>query len=160
MNRLREVWRSCIRDNVEAGDSYFCIESGYWLLASGVWSVGVIGRFRSFEGEASWAVDKSLNCIKEELRRASKDSITKIKPMERSREEVRLLAAEKEMFCRTEPIRLIFWKRISLLTEFVYLFFQLCKMTPSLRAALENGMSLWSTRSEEGRSLLRAESPE
>jgi len=66
-----------------------------------------------------------LKFIKEELGRASKDSITKIKPMERSREDVRLLAAEKEMFCRTEPIRLNFWKRISLLTEFVYLFFQL-----------------------------------
>ena len=48
MNRLREVWRSCIRDNVEAGDSYFCIESGCLLLAS-----GVLGRFRNFEGEAS-----------------------------------------------------------------------------------------------------------
>ena len=25
MNQLREVWRSCTRDNVEAGESYFVL---------------------------------------------------------------------------------------------------------------------------------------
>ena len=41
-----------------------------------------VGRFRNFQNEASCAVDHSLNFIKENLRRASKEIITVIKPGE------------------------------------------------------------------------------
>ena len=44
-----------------------------------------MGRFRSFVDEASWAADHSSNFIKENLRRASKDSITVIKPGEKKK---------------------------------------------------------------------------
>ena len=44
-----------------------------------------MGRFRNFEDEASLAVVRSLNFTKENLRRASKESITIIKPGENKR---------------------------------------------------------------------------
>ena len=54
-----------------------------------------MGRFRSFEEEASLAVDHSLNFFKENLRRVNMESITIIKP-ERTKEEPRALVASKE----------------------------------------------------------------
>ena len=44
-----------------------------------------MGRFRIFEGEASRAVNHCLNLTKENLGRASKESITKIKRRENKR---------------------------------------------------------------------------
>ena len=59
----------------------FWIKSGFCLITNGDRRVKEWwGRFRSFADEASWAVGHSLNCIKENLRRASKESITIIKP--------------------------------------------------------------------------------
>ena len=42
-------------------------------------------RFRSFADEARSAVDHSFKCIKENARRASKESITVSKPREKKR---------------------------------------------------------------------------
>ena len=44
-----------------------------------------VSRFWSFVDESSWAVDHSLDFIKENLRRASKESIAIIKPIENKR---------------------------------------------------------------------------
>ena len=59
--------------------------------------------------------------------------------LERTRVETRVLVASKERYCRIEWLRLI--RSASRLTEFVHLFLQCklaVKMTPGLRAALEN----------------------
>ena len=84
----------------------FCIESGCWLVASGdrrakEWC----GQIRSFADEANWAVDHYS--MKENLKRASKESITTIKPRGNKRGKKGVLVASKERYCWIEVICLI-----------------------------------------------------
>ena len=105
-----------------------------------------VGRFRNFADEANCIVDHSLNCIKENLRRASKESITITKPRENKRENESFGGLKKIkikiLLDYTDPPD----PQVSKLTEFLYLFFNaswLSKIAQRLRAALENyGMSL------------------
>ena len=85
MKQLREVWRSCTRDNVEASESYFVLNPAADRQPMQIKEWRSDGRFWSFVDEASWAVDHSLNFIKENLRTASKESIAIIKPREKKR---------------------------------------------------------------------------
>ena len=116
-----------------------------------------MSRFWSFVDEASWAVYHSLDFPKENLRRASKESTAIIKPRENKRRNESFSSFYRKILSDwTDPSNL----QISQLTEFVHLFLQ-CELTvknePRLRAALENEMSLWPTRTEEGRSVPGAE---
>ena len=72
MKQLREVWRSCTRDNVEADESYFVLNpAADWLPMEIKEYQNNVRWFWSFVDEASWAVDHSLDLIKANLRRAS-----------------------------------------------------------------------------------------
>ena len=58
-----------------------------------------MGRFRNFADEASWAVDRSLNFIEENLRRASKESITIAKPS-KNKEETSFCGFKKKILSK------------------------------------------------------------
>ena len=71
---------------MEADESYFVLNpAADWQPVEIVEKRSDVGRFGNFENEASRAVGYSLNLIKENLRRASKESISVIKPGENKR---------------------------------------------------------------------------
>ena len=158
MKQLGEVWRSCTRDNVEAGESYFVLNpAADRQLMEIKEKRSNVSRFRSFVDETSWAVIHSLDFIKKNLRRASKESIAIIKPRENTRGNARFSSFHRKILWDwTDPPNL----QISQLTEFVHLFLQ-CELTvkndTEITSCTGKEMSLWPTRTEEGRSIPGAE---
>ena len=83
MEQFRDVPRQC---ETEAGEICSSLYVNLLLIGSQWRSKSNSKQFWTFALEASWAADRALNIMKENLRRVSKESITITKPRQYKRQ--------------------------------------------------------------------------